>query len=191
MSQDKQHVYIPNRDALRAWLLKNHATHEAVWLVYDKGNRRTMSYDDIVEEVLCFGWVDSLPGKVDEARTKLYISPRKPRSAWSKLNRDRVAKLDAAGLLHDSGRRAIEVAKQNGAWDALIKSDSLELPPQLDLLLEQSPQAKAHFEAFPPSSRRAILEWIYAAKREETRRRRIEETARLAADNIRANHYRQ
>lgn len=188
---DAPEFYAKDRATWRQWLLQHHMTQSAVWLVYDKGPNRTMSWQDIVQEALCFGWVDSKPSKVSDTQSKLYISKRKPKSVWSKINKEHVAALQAKGLMMPAGQAAIDTAKRNGSWDALNKSDALEVQPDIVKSLSENPEAAKNFNAFSPSSRRIILEWIYSAKREETRAKRIAEAVNLAAQNIKANHYRQ
>lgn len=183
--------YAKDRAAWRDWLSKHHDMQQAVWLVYDKGAHRTLSYDDIVEEALCFGWVDSKPGTVSTTQSKLYLSKRKQRSAWSKSNKLRIEKLTESGLMRPAGLQAVAIAKQNGSWDALNKSDNFELPTELSTMLSANTAAKAFYDALSPSSKRIILEWIYSAKKEETRRARIIETVELAEKGIKAHHYRQ
>lgn len=184
---DVEHFYALNRAAWRAWLSANHHTEKAVWVIYDKGPQNGISYNEIVEEALCFGWIDSVSGKVDDKQTKLYISVRKPKSAWSKSNKQRVEMLTEAGLIMPAGKRAIQIAKENGAWDALNKSDAFEQPPELIAAFKKDPLAKANYEAFSNSSKRVILEWLYSAKRPETLARRVEQTVTLAHNNIKAN----
>lgn len=186
---DAARVYFPHREALRAWLLQHHADHPPFWLVYDKksaGLAGSLTYDQIVEECLCFGWIDSLPGKVSETRTRVYVAPRKPRSVWSALNKQRVAKLTIAKALHPAGKAKIAEAKRDGSWNALNDADSLRTPKDLSQALRASPQAKRHFEAFPPGVRKNILTWIGMAKRPQTRAARIARTVELAARNVRA-----
>lgn len=186
--------YAPDRAAWRAWLTAHHETEQAVWLVYDKdqpGARRALPYAVIVEEALCFGWVDSVPGTVGATQAKLYVSRRKPKSAWSKANKERVVALRAAGLMTPAGEQAVAVAQANGMWDHLAVSDRFELPPELVSQLAANPAAQAFYDALPPSSHRIILEWIYTAKTQETKLRRIRETVELAAKGIKAHHYRQ
>lgn len=186
--------YAPDRASWRAWLAAHHETERAVWLVYDKdqpGAPRTLPYAAIVEEALCFGWVDSVPGTVSETQAKLYVSRRKPRSAWSKANKERIAALRAAGLMTPAGERAVAVAQANDMWDHLEASDRFELPPELVTQLAANPAAQVFYAAMAPSSHRIILEWIYAAKTEETKLKRIRETVELAAKGIKAHHYRQ
>lgn len=179
--------YFPDRTSWRAWLTKHHESDYAIWVIYDKGGKG-LTYEQIVLEALCFGWIDSRPGKIDEARTKLYICKRKPKSVWSKTNKERVALLTEQELIKPAGQQAIDIAKQNGAWDTLNKSDNLEMPAELANLFSQQPHALANYEAFPVSSKRMILEWIYAAKTDTTRMKRINETVELAEQNIRAHH---
>jgi uncharacterized protein YdeI (YjbR/CyaY-like superfamily) len=191
MTASVTEFYARDRAAWRRWLEEHHATEEAVWLVFDKGRHRTMSWEDIVQEALCFGWIDSKGGKVSDTQSKLYVSRRKRTSAWSRINKAHVEALSASGLMMPAGQAAIDEAKANGSWDALDRSDNLELPAELVAGLAANTVAQRNFEAFPVSSRRIILEWIYSAKRPETRQKRIDETVRLATDNIRANHYRR
>lgn len=183
-------LHFPSRAALRRWLVANHADHGPIWLVYDKkpvdGSAHALTYDDIVEEALCFGWIDSVAGRVDERRAKLYFSPRKPRSVWSALNKRRVAKLEADGLMTPAGRVKIDAAKIDGSWTALDAAESLTVPPDLGRALRARRGAKKHFDAFPPGVRKQILTWVYGAKRPETRARRVDTVAELAQANLRA-----
>ena len=149
-----------------------------------------MSYDDVVEEVLCFGWIDSLPRKLDDERTMLWIAPRKQGSNWSKRNKDFVEKLVAEGLMQPAGLAKVEASKLDGSWSALDAIENLVIPEDLATAFENYPTSAEKFEAFPRSAKRGILEWIANAKRTQTRTKRVEETARLAADNIRANQWR-
>ncbi|MEM9905094.1 MAG: YdeI/OmpD-associated family protein [Cyanobacteria bacterium P01_D01_bin.44] len=187
--KDFPKVEVTSRQQWRDWLTENHVRTESIWLVTHKkaAGARHLPYNDIVEEALCFGWVDSLPRTLDAERTMLLLSPRKPKSAWSKLNKDRVAKMLAAGLMHPAGLKKIEQAKQNGAWSFLDDVEALIVPGDLQATLDSYPHAAEHFENFPRSTKRGILEWIKMAKREATRAKRIAETARLAEENIRAN----
>lgn len=189
-------VYFKDRAALRAWLETHHESHAAIWLVYDKlaktrepaesPQRRALTYDDIVEEALCFGWIDSVVGRVSERRAKLYFSPRKKGSVWSALNKKRVASLEERGLIAPAGRAKIDAAKRDGSWAALDRVEALEVPADLTRALRANPAAKQRFEAFPPGARKQILYWVTSAKKPETREKRIAETVRLAARNIRA-----
>lgn len=182
-------VTVTTRKELRAWLEANHLQEKGVWLVtYKKPSRYYLPYSDIVEECLCFGWIDSLPRKLDESRTMKYISPRKKGSSWSKVNKEYVAKLQQAGLMHQAGLEKIAQAKLDGSWSFLDDVEALILPDDLKLVFAKSQVAQDNWHAFPPSAKRGILEWIKNAKRPETRARRIKETVQKAAKNIRANY---
>ena len=177
----------------RKWLEENHLREQGIWLIaYKKATGKPrMEYVDWVEEALCFGWVDSKPGKLDEERSMLWFAPRKRGSSWSGLNKERVDKLTAAGLMAPTGLEKVEAAKIDGSWNALDGVENLEIPEDLQAALDATPPAGDHFTAFPRSVKRAILEWINSAKKMETRASRVEETAQLAAQNIRANQWRQ
>jgi uncharacterized protein YdeI (YjbR/CyaY-like superfamily) len=193
VGENFDHISVDSRAALRKWLSKNHKRKTSVWCVTWKKQTGAayVPYSDVVEEALRFGWIDSLPRALDEARTMLLLSPRKPDSNWSRLNKERAERLIAQGKMTAAGLAIIETAKKNGRWDVLNDVDSLTVPSDLEAALKSRAQAKANWEQFPRSARRGILEWITNAKTPETRARRIEETAIQAGKNIRANQYRQ
>jgi uncharacterized protein YdeI (YjbR/CyaY-like superfamily) len=186
-------VEVRSREELRNWLERNHIQPDAVWLVTHKKHRTEyhLPYSEAVDELICFGWVDSLPRKLDDDRSMLMIAPRKPKSNWSKINKDKADRLAAEGRMRPAGLAAVEKAKAGGQWDALNAVEALDMPDDLSLALAGNRHAAGHFQAFPKSAKRGILEWIGAAKTAETRAKRVEETARLAKDNIRANQWRQ
>jgi uncharacterized protein YdeI (YjbR/CyaY-like superfamily) len=159
---DAPQVPVADRAAWRAWLAQHAAGSTGVWLVYDKGPGRRLSYDDIVEEALCFGWVDSLPRALDATHAMIYVAPRKPRSSWSRVNKARVERLIAAGAMTPAGLAVVAAARASGRWSA-----------------------------FPGSARRAILEWLDGAKRPETGARRVATVVAEAAEGRRANQWRQ
>ena len=168
-------IYAPDRDVWRAWLEANGETEPAVWLVYYKkgAGEPSITWDEAVEEALCFGWIDSKAKPIDERRYMQYFSPRKPRSAWSAVNKARLERLTAAGLMREPGLRAIATAKANGSWSALDDVDALVVPDDLATAFAAAPAARAAFDRLSRSARWAILHRIAAAKREETRARRI------------------
>lgn len=186
-------VHPLSRAEWRAWLEANHTRGEGVWLITNKkaSGKPRLEYDQAVEEALCFGWVDSRPNKLDDERSRLWFAPRKPGSNWSRPNKQRAEKMIAAGLMAPAGLARVEAAKQDGSWTALDEVEALAVPPDLAAALAVDPQAAAFWDAFPRSVRRGILEWILNARTAETRARRVEETARLAAQNIRANQWRR
>ena len=135
---------------------------------------------------MCFGWINSKVVKLDAGRTLQWFSPRRPRGTWARTNKERVERLTAAGLMMPAGLAVIEEAKRNGTWTLLDDVDELIVPDDLAAALEAAPPARANWDAFSPSARKAILFWIVQAKRPETRARRIADTARLAAVNKKA-----
>ena len=187
-------VHVASRAAWRRWLEREHATSSGVWAVtVKKGalapDEEYVSAVDLNEECLCFGWIDSKPARIDDRHTALLCTPRKPDSGWSKVNKDRLERLITEGRVAPAGLAAIERAKLDGSWTKLDDVDLLAVPDDLADALDRLPPARSNFEAFPRSARRAILEWIGAAKMPATRAERIEETARLAKDDIRANQW--
>lgn len=181
--------YTADRREWRQWLADNYSTSPGVCFVFykKKTGHPTLTYDEAVEEALCYGWIDSLPKKMDNERHGLKFSPRKPKSVWSKPNKERIERLVANGLMTPVGWAKIEAAKQDGSWDALTDSDNLVVPPDLESALLANPLAHQNFYNFSPGSRKIILYWVTSAKRPETRQKRVEETVRLAALGKRAN----
>jgi uncharacterized protein YdeI (YjbR/CyaY-like superfamily) len=190
---DLERVHPADRAEWRAWLAENHATSPGVWLVtWRRASGRTpLAYEDAVEEALCVGWVDSLGRAVDAERTSLLYTPRKRGSGWSRPNKQRVARLEEAGLMRPAGRAVVEAAIADGSWTMLDDVEDLVEPPELRALLDADPAARAHWDAFPRSAKRGLLEWIVQARRPETRARRIAETAEAASRGERANEWRR
>jgi uncharacterized protein YdeI (YjbR/CyaY-like superfamily) len=182
-------VHAETREQWRHWLADNHRRRTGIWLVSWKQHtgRPRMSYADSVEEALCVGWVDSKGRKLDDDRTMLWFGPRKPDSAWSRSNKERVARLEAAGLMRPAGRRVIEQAKASGSWTRLDEVENLVVPDDLAAAFAAHPGSREHWDAFSRSVKRGILEWIVQAKRPETRAKRIAETAERASRGERVN----
>jgi uncharacterized protein YdeI (YjbR/CyaY-like superfamily) len=187
-------VWVTSREMWRTWLATNHASSAGVWAVTVKKAALAPGDDyvraiDLNEECLCFGWIDSKPGRVDDRHTALLCTPRKPGSGWSKVNKDRLQPLLEAGRVAPAGLTAIDAAKADGSWSLLDTASALVVPHDLAVALDAHPPAAQRFDAFPPSARRSILEWIAGAKTAATRAKRIDETARLAQENRRANQW--
>ncbi len=147
-----------------------------------------VTYDEAVEEALCFGWIDSLSRMFDEERSKLLFTPRKSKSVWSRLNKERIKRLIDNELMTEIGLAKIEAAKRNGSWNALNASDSLEIPKDLAQAFEENKTAAKNFTAFSDAVKRNILFWIGSAKRDATRASRIEKTVAMAEQNKRVNY---
>jgi uncharacterized protein YdeI (YjbR/CyaY-like superfamily) len=180
-----------DRAAWRAWLTTHHASATGVWAVTFKksAGKHIVTYDDLVEEALCVGWVDSRPRALDAERTMLWFAPRKAGSGWSRPNKERIARLTAAGLMLPAGQAKVDAAQADGSWEKLDAVEALELPADLLAAFRKHAGSKAKFDAFPRSVKRGILEWIAQARKPETRAKRVAETAALAAQNIRANQW--
>lgn len=181
--------YAPDRKAWREWLRKHHRIAPGVWLVYYKvkSDQSSVRYAEAVKEALCFGWIDSKVNSLDDERYKQIFTPRKPKSVWSKLNKQYVAELIEQGLMTAAGLAKIDSAQRDGSWTKLDAIEALTIPADLAQALAANEAAGGYFEAFSKSSKKALLFWIDSAKRPETRTKRIAELARLAAQNKRAN----
>lgn len=187
-----ERVDVAGRAEWRAWLKKHHRRSEGIWLMRWKKARpdKYMGYDAIVEEALCFGWIDATARPLDHERSLILVCPRKPKSMWSRVNKDRVERLIAQKRMAVAGLKAIETAKANGSWTTLDAVETLEVPADLAKALAKNKVAKKHFDAFPPSARKYALWWVGSAKTEATRNKRIAQVVELAAKNIRANQQR-
>lgn len=184
-------VIVPSTEAWRAWLKAHHKKATSVWLVIYKKESSTPSvrYPDAVDEALCFGWIDSTPNKRDAESFKVRFARRNPKSRWSKVNKEKVERLLKEKRMAAAGLEMIELAKKSGTWTALDAIENMEVPEDLAKELKKRKGAAAYFDAFPRSAKKGILEWIIAAKRPETRAKRVAETATLAAKNLRANQW--
>ena len=184
---DAPRVHAETRAEWRAWLA-NRAALKSVWLVSWRKptGRPAVNYDDAVSEALAVGWVDSIQRKIDDERTMLYFAARKRGSGWARPNKIRIDALEREGLMTPAGRAVIEQAKADSSWTMLDDVENLVVPADLADEFGRHPGSAEKWEAFPRSAKRGILEWIVQAKRPETRKARIDETARLAALGQRA-----
>jgi uncharacterized protein YdeI (YjbR/CyaY-like superfamily) len=180
-------VEADDRATWRAWLEANHASSTGAWLVTwrPSSGRRSLDYEAAVEEALCFGWVDSTGGRIDDERGKLYFAPRKPGSGWAATNKVRVERLMADGRMAAAGLAAIERAKANGSWELLDSVERMEVPDDLAAALGARPPAAENFGAWPPSVRKQILTALVQARRPETRAERIRKFTDAAVRNER------
>ena len=178
---------VANRAELRAWLETNHATSPGVRLaVGKKGNATTaLTYDDAVEEALCFGWIDSTTTRLDADRFAIFFGPRKRGGTWARSNKVRVERLIAEGLMRPAGLAAIEAAKADGSWNSIDHVEDMVMPDDLAAALAADPDAQRFWDALPPGQRKLAFHWIGSAKRAETRERRVAETVRAAAEGRR------
>ncbi|MHC4184168.1 MAG: YdeI/OmpD-associated family protein [Planctomycetota bacterium] len=179
-------LYFETRQEWRHWLTINHAATNEAWLVHYKKyvNKVGISYDDALEEALCFGWIDGKMHSIDEEKYKIRYSPRMGRSVWSKLNKEKAEKLIRAGKMTIAGLSKIEETKKNGYWDiAYTNRKTEELPLDLRDMLIQDKSAWYNFQRFANSYRNNYIGWINKAKSEETRKRRIWEVVGRSSIN--------
>lgn len=177
-----------SRAQWRRWLELHHQQERGVWLCSWRTvtGRPICPYPQVVEEALCFGWIDATANTLDQERGLQLVTPRKAKSSWTRLNRRRVADMEAAGLITDAGRRAVTVAQANGWWTILDPVEDLIEPPDLTAALDADAAARANWDRFPPSARKQMLFWIVSAAKADTRARRIETIVQQAAAGVRA-----
>jgi uncharacterized protein YdeI (YjbR/CyaY-like superfamily) len=177
-----------SRAQWRGWLEANHELAPGVWLCSWRTAvaRPRCPYPDLIEEAICFGWIDSTVNLLDDDRSLQLLTPRKPKSTWTRLNRRRAADMVAAGLMADAGRRAIAAAQHNGWWTILDPVEDLVEPADLAAALDLEPDARATWDRFPPSTRKVMLWWVISATRAETRAGRIATIVTKAASGERA-----
>ncbi|MES2558284.1 MAG: YdeI/OmpD-associated family protein [Bacteroidota bacterium] len=175
----------------RQWLKKNHRTKQSIWLLYHKKDSGipSISHSEAVDEALCFGWIDSTRRSVDEHTFIQFFCKRKPKSVWSKINKAKIERLTEEGLIAPAGYESIETAKQNGSWAILDDVEELTIPRDLDKIFKTHKGSKDFFMSLSKSVRKAMLQWIVLAKRPETREKRMEEIASLAAQKLKPKQF--
>lgn len=185
---DAPRVHAETVEQWRRWLVANHRSQTGAWLVTwrPKTGRPAPSYEQQIEEALCVGWVDSTAKTLDDERGMLYFARRRPGSTWAATNKERIARLDAAGRLLPAGREVVDRARSDGSWTLLDAVEALVVPEDLAAALGRHDGAREHWDRFSPSARKQILWWIVQAKRSPTRAARVEETALKAARGERA-----
>lgn len=171
-----------NRESWRRWLKKHYARTPGVWLVFNKkaSGKPSVSYNDAVEEALCFGWIDSVVKRIDDARYEQLFTPRKAKSAWSQPNKERVARMIKARLMTPAGRSKIDAAKRDGSWSALDAVHSLTIPPELKKAFAANKSARDNFGQLSPGKKKVLLYLINNAKRPETRAKRVKQVVQIA-----------
>jgi len=186
--EEKELLYFKNAQEWREWLHDNHHSSKGVHLVFYKveSEKESMRWEEAVQVAICYGWIDSTVRKLDEERRKQMFTPRKDKSVWSKLNKTYIERLIAENLMHESGLRKIEIAKQNGSWESLDAVENLEIPADLQAAFSENKTAFDNYNSFSKTYRKSYLYWLNQAKREETRIKRIIEIVRLCEQNIKS-----
>jgi len=184
-------IRVGSRAEWRAWLERNHDSSPSIQLaIVKKGSeKRGVTYEEAVQEAICFGWIDSRANVLDEDHFKVLMSPRKPGSIWSKSNKERVRKMIEQGLMAPAGLRKVKAAKKDGSWRILDDVEDLKVPEDLERALGGHPSAKENFEAFGDSYRKQVLYWVLSAKHPETRAKRVKEVVRSATRNEKVGQY--
>ncbi|QJD76975.1 YdeI/OmpD-associated family protein [Spirosoma rhododendri] len=186
MQQEINTFFPENRQQWREWLAEHHAAQASVWLLYPKkkSGRIGVTYNEAVEEALCFGWIDSTAKPVDADTFMQFFCPRKPKSGWSKVNKERLVRLVDVGLMMPAGMASIERAKENGSWLLLDEAEAQVIPADLATELAERPTANEFFTSLCRSDKRTLLIWISAARRSETRQKRIAELVDCAEQRL-------
>ncbi|KAA5547925.1 YdeI/OmpD-associated family protein [Adhaeribacter rhizoryzae] len=180
-----------NQQEWRSWLEENHYSKQAVWLIYykKKSGNFTISWSEAVDEALCFGWIDSKAKPLDAERFMQFFTKRKPKSVWSKINKEKIKRLTDEGLITPAGYESIEIAKQNGSWTILDEVEELIIPPDLEKAFQIHTGSKDYFLSLSKSVRKSMLQWLVMAKRPETRQKRIDEIAVLSAQKLKPKQF--
>jgi uncharacterized protein YdeI (YjbR/CyaY-like superfamily) len=182
VQDDAEHVEPQTLDAWAVWLARHHDRGVGVWLVSRRrAADRAVAYEDCIIEALRWGWVDSTARPVDDARSKLWFAPRRPRSVWTRPNKERGARLEAEGRLEAPGRAAVEAARATGYWTLMDDVEDRVVPDDLAAAFALHPGSREQWERFAPSAQKQLLGWIALARRPETRDRRVAATAAAAA----------
>ena len=184
MPKEEIEIFCPtSRQDLRRWLEENHHSKTALWLVLNKkkASGTTISWSELVDEALCFGWIDSVRRPIDSDKFMQFLSPRKPKGTWSKVNKEKITQLISEGLMTDVGLKVIERAKENGSWTILDEVEEMIIPIDLAAALKSEPEAEEYFMGLSKSVRKLLLTWLVFAKQDSTRQKRLNEIVESAS----------
>jgi uncharacterized protein YdeI (YjbR/CyaY-like superfamily) len=185
MAKEINTISPENRQQWRDWLDKNHDSGETIWVICSKKSAggKGINHDEAVEEALCYGWIDSLARSFNEESYMQSFTKRKPKSVWSKINKEKVERFIKEGLMAKAGFDSIEAAKNNGYWSILDEVEELIIPPDLEKEFDKKPVAKVYFLGLSRSDKKRILQWLVLAKRPETRQLRLHQVVESAAQH--------
>lgn len=175
----------------RMWLEENHDKEQSIWIICNtvKSNLPVATWSDLVDESLCFGWIDSTRKPIDQYSFMQLFSKRKPNSTWSKINKEKTERLIKDNLMQQAGYETIRIAKENGSWNILDSVEDLTIPDDLEEAFKIKVGAKDYFLSLSKSMKKMMLQWIILAKRPETRQKRIDEIALHAARKEKPKHF--
>lgn len=185
--------YCPkDKEDWRNWLEKNHLIKDSIWLIIHKkaSPNPNLTWSEAVDEALCFGWIDSTKKSIDNEKYIQYFCKRKPRSNWSKVNKDKVKILIEQGLMKEAGRKSIEIAKENGSWTILDDVEALVIPEDLKEEFGKHKGSREYFDSLSKSAKKILLYWVISAKRKETRQKRVLEIAENASQKLKPKQFR-
>ena len=184
----KAEKYFKNDKQWRAWLHEHHLSSEGEYLIFYKvdNEEESMRWEEAVRVALCYGWIDSTVKSLGNGKRRQYFCPRRPKSVWSKVNKDHIKELIASNLMHPSGLEKINAAKKDGSWTALDQVENGVVPEDLKKAFSRNIEAKTNFENFTRSQKKSYLYWLYQAKREDTRQKRIIEIVEFCSANIKS-----
>lgn len=193
MHNKETETYCPKSQTdWRQWLEENHQSRQSVWLVFytKKSNIPSLSWSEAVDEALCFGWIDSTRKKINDISFMQFFSKRKPKSNWSKINKEKVQQLTDSKRMTKQGYESVEIAKQNGYWTILDEIEEVIIPDDLETAFKKHNGSKDYFLSLSKSTRKIILSWIILVRKQETRQKRIVEVVESAALNLKPKHLR-
>lgn len=193
MHNKETETYCPQSQTdWRQWLEENHQSRQSVWLVFytKKSNIPSLSWSEAVDEALCFGWIDSTRKKINDISFMQFFSKRKPKSNWSKINKEKVQQLTDSKRMTKQGYESVEIAKQNGYWTILDEIEEVIIPDDLETAFKKHNGSKDYFLSLSKSTRKIILSWIILVRKQETRQKRIMEVVESAALNLKPKHLR-
>jgi uncharacterized protein YdeI (YjbR/CyaY-like superfamily) len=186
----KKELYFKNRIEWREWLLLNHASSKGVYIILYKidSRKESMRWEEAVQEALCFGWIDSVVKRINNEKRKQLFTPRKTKSGWSRVNKNHIKKLITNGLMHKSGLQKIKLARKDGSWSSRDDAENLIISDDLKKEFAKNKLAFKNFQTFSKTYKKGYLHWIYSAKREETKKKRILEIINLCKQNIKSRN---
>ena len=186
MNLEKPQLYFKTDAEWRTWLQENHTQDNGVYLILYKVENKepSMRWEEAVKVALCYGWIDSTVKSLGDGKRQQYFCKRKPKSVWSALNKKYIEELSSKNLIHTSGWKSIETAKENRSWIALDDVDNLVIPKELQLAFDKNAIAFTNYQNFAASYKKGYLYWLNQAKREATQQKRIAEIMNLCEKNI-------
>ena len=189
---ERKELYFQDDIAWRNWLYKNHENPEGIYLIFYAVDHEmpSMRWEEAVRVALCYGWIDSTVKSLGNGKRRQYFCPRKPKSVWSKVNKDHIKELTKAGLMHESGFKAIEIAKENGSWTALDDVENGIIPDDLQKAFNRSKKAFKNYQGLTRGQRKSYLYWLNQAKRKETRQKRITAIIDLCKKGVKSRNAR-